>query len=229
MKKIPFLFLLILSISSHMAFAQQVWINELMSSNANSITDEDGDYSDWIELYNGSDVEVNLVGYGLSDDLDESMKWVFPETILQPGEFLIVWASSKDRKQDKVALHTNFNISANGEEITLATPDGVVIDMTPSVSIPTDFSYGRQSEESKLFHFFSIPSPGAPNNASGFEAPLDPPVFSLDGGFYSAPFDLNLTASDPDAVIIYTLDGSMPDPENLDGSTYYYKNQYTEN
>ena len=229
MKKIPFLFLLILSISSHMAFAQQVWINELMSSNASSITDEDGDNSDWIELYNGGDEAVNLMGYGLSDDLDKPLKWVLPEVMLHPGEFLIVWASSKDRKQDKAALHTNFNISADGEALTLSSPDGTVIDETPSVSIPTDFSYGRQSEESKLFHFFSIPSPGAPNNESGFEAPLDPPVFSLDGGFYSAPFDLNLTASDPDAVIIYTLDGSMPDPENLDGSTYYYKNQYTEN
>ena len=43
-------------------------INEIMSANVSTITDEDGDYSDWIELYNGTNDAINLAGYTLSDN-----------------------------------------------------------------------------------------------------------------------------------------------------------------
>ncbi|MFC1693529.1 lamin tail domain-containing protein, partial [Candidatus Latescibacterota bacterium] len=72
-------------------------INEVMSSNATTIQDEDGDYSDWIELYNSGDSSVDLSGYGLSDDPDDSFKWIFPSFTLGPGEFMLVFASGKDR------------------------------------------------------------------------------------------------------------------------------------
>lgn len=83
MEKFSFLFAILLLIKFHMGFAQEFWINELMSSNASSITDEDGDNSDWIEFYDGGDAEFNLAGYGLSDDLYEPLKWLFPLIIIK--------------------------------------------------------------------------------------------------------------------------------------------------
>ncbi|MBX2963337.1 MAG: CotH kinase family protein [Cyclobacteriaceae bacterium] len=78
--------------------AQSIRINEVVASNASIITDEDGEFSDWIELYNTSPSPVNLAGYGLSDNLSQPFKWTFPEVTIEPGEFLVVWASSKNRK-----------------------------------------------------------------------------------------------------------------------------------
>ncbi len=79
------------------AFPQSVIINEILTSNSTSITDEDGDNSDWIELYNRSDHEVNLKNFHLSDDKDDLFQWHFPELILEPAEFLLVFASGKDQ------------------------------------------------------------------------------------------------------------------------------------
>jgi len=75
---------------------QNVCINEVMSSNETIIADEDGDYSDWIELYNAGDSTINLEGYGISDDSLNLKKWVFPETILPPGTHHLIFASGKD-------------------------------------------------------------------------------------------------------------------------------------
>ncbi len=77
--------------------SQQIIINEVMASNSEFYSDEDGSFEDWIELYNYGNEPVNLQGFGLSDNYDEPFKWVFPAYHLQPGEYLLVWASGKDR------------------------------------------------------------------------------------------------------------------------------------
>lgn len=79
--------------------AQSLVINELMASNTSAIKDEDGDYSDWIELFNSSSTKINLHGYGLSDDTSNVFKWVFPQVELNPYEHLLVFASDKNRSQ----------------------------------------------------------------------------------------------------------------------------------
>ncbi|HWQ93623.1 MAG TPA: CotH kinase family protein, partial [Clostridia bacterium] len=75
-----------------------VRINEVMASNNSIITDEDGDYSDWIELVNTGSESVSLEGWGLSDDAAAPFRWTFPPLLLTPGKHLLVWASKKDRK-----------------------------------------------------------------------------------------------------------------------------------
>ncbi len=75
---------------------QGVRINEIMSSNASTLADEEGDYSDWIELYNAGDVAVDLGGWGLSDNSGNPFKWVFPNVVLAPRQYMLVWASGKD-------------------------------------------------------------------------------------------------------------------------------------
>ena len=79
--------------------AQQVLINEIMSSNGYTIKDEDGDYSDWFELYNPEETEVDLTGYGISDDDNDLFKWVFPSLTLASKDHLLVFASDKNRTE----------------------------------------------------------------------------------------------------------------------------------
>ncbi len=80
------------------AFAQ-VRVNEVMASNGVTLADEDGDFEDWIELYNEGQEAVDLTGWGLSDNASNAFKWTFPEgTVIGAGEYLLVWASGKDRE-----------------------------------------------------------------------------------------------------------------------------------
>lgn len=76
----------------------QVQINEWLSSNVEDLRDEDLDYPDWIELYNSGGISVDLEGYGLSDDLSNPYKWVFPRVILPAQGYLVVFASGKDKR-----------------------------------------------------------------------------------------------------------------------------------
>ena len=76
----------------------QVIINEIQSVNTSTITDEDGDYEDWLELYNAGTIVQNLHGYGLSDNLNDPFKWQLPSISLQPAAHLLIFASGKDRK-----------------------------------------------------------------------------------------------------------------------------------
>ena len=101
-------FLLALFVTSSVLFstAQQFRINELMSSNGGALTDSDGDAPDWIEFYNSGTTSVNLNGYGLSDKIGEPFQWIFPNFSVNPGEYLIVFASDKDRRETPLNWNT---------------------------------------------------------------------------------------------------------------------------
>ena len=88
--------LLCISIATQ-AMGQHPVLNEVMSGNTRTLEDEDGDFSDWIELYNPTDATLSLGGYGLSDDADEPFKWTMPPQTLDAGSHALVFASSKDR------------------------------------------------------------------------------------------------------------------------------------
>ena len=79
------------------SFGQTVRINEIMTSNSSFINDDDGDYSDWIELFNPGTTAVQLEGWGLTDNAANPYKWKFPEYLLEPGAYALVWASGKNR------------------------------------------------------------------------------------------------------------------------------------
>ncbi|WP_111641726.1 CotH kinase family protein [Marinimicrobium alkaliphilum] len=204
----------------------QVVINELQASNGVTVEDEDGDNEDWIELYNGGSEAVNLDGYWLSDDYDNPSRWIFPAVTLEAGDTLLVWASGKNRRSAGAPLHTNFGISAGGEEILLSAPDGTLIDEVPPLPLPTDISWGRVSDGADEWAYFDEPTPGQSNTTASYEEILDPPTFSAPGGFYDGEFSLTLSHADPEVTIVYTLDGSPPTPNNLDGTTYSYKTRY---
>ena len=83
-------------LSAHFTLAQTLVINEISSENFSNSFDEDGDSSDWFEVYNYGDNDVQLENWGVSDDLEEPFKWVFPEVEIEADEILVVWASGKD-------------------------------------------------------------------------------------------------------------------------------------
>ena len=219
--------LLFLAITNSV-LSQNIVINEILSSNSFSNMDEDGSYQDWIELYNNGATTENLSGYGLSDDATILYKWTFPSISIAPGEYLLVWASDKNRTVAGSPLHTNFKLAMAGNAVLLTNPSGTTVDMVPSIPMQSDISYGRLPNGSGPFVFFQAITPNAVNSSVGYSELLTPPTFSQNSGFFTAGFDLTLTATIPGATVLYTLDGSNPDENNLSGTTYNYKNQYPE-
>ena len=195
---------------------QQVMINEFMASNGSTLQDRSREYPDWIELYNPQPYSVDLSGYYLSDDPADPFKWKFPDGIRIPADgYRLIFATGKD----SVILgdvHTNFSLASSGEPILLTDPNGVLQDYVPPQEQRRDVSYGRTSDGSGAFAFFSLPSPGSPNLSDRvYTDKLNPPDFSHIRGFYREPFDLVLSSRDPDVAIYYTLDGSIPDQSSL--------------
>ncbi len=88
-----------------------VRINEVVASNRSLIADEDGDYSDWIELVNTGPDAVSLDGWGLSDDAAVPFRWTLPYLVLTAGDHLLVWASKKDRKPVSVLENSGVLIA----------------------------------------------------------------------------------------------------------------------
>ncbi len=208
------LFLLFFGFQTYHINAQSVHLNEVMASNNSTIADEDGDFEDWIEIYNSGDEPVNLSGFGLSDDYDNPFRWAFPDTSIAPGEFMLIWASNKNRQQPGAPLHTNFAISSSGEEVILTSPDGARIDELEPTEIPTDISLGRQPDGTGAWVYFDEPTPGASNTTQPLEDILEPAQFSHQPGFYSSSFSLELSHPEEGVTLHYTLDGSTPTTES---------------
>lgn len=157
-----------------------VYITEIMAKNSSTLADDDGDYSDYIELYNSSDSSVNLKGWYLSDNDKKPQKWQLPDISIPANSYLVIFASGKDRADaEKGIYHTNFNISGKGETITLITPDGVYASYIQLPESASDIPYCRvqQGSDAGKYAWFSQSSPGAPNTgAYAFtieELPLD--------------------------------------------------------
>ena len=115
-------------------------INEVMLVNNNTITDKFGKYNDYIEIYNGNDYDINLYGYFLTDNMKETKKWSFPDVTIKSNDYLLVFASGKNLKEDE--LHTNFKLDQKGETIALSDSSGKVISKVYVRETMKDISYG---------------------------------------------------------------------------------------
>ena len=98
-----------------------------MASNSTVLPDEDGDFSDWIEISNPTDDPIDLGGYHLTDKAENPKRWTFPRIILQANSKLIVFASGKDRADPQSPLHTDFELYAKGEYLALVSNDGKTV------------------------------------------------------------------------------------------------------
>src|SRR5450759_468491 len=120
-------------------------ISEFMANNTMTLTDEDGAYSDWIELFNSSTNTVDLGGWYLANKATNLTQWMFPSTNLGPNEFIVVFASNKNRRVAGAPLHTNFKLGSSGEYLALVQPDGVTKASEFAPAFPqqyADISYG---------------------------------------------------------------------------------------
>lgn len=148
--------------------ANTLRINEIMAAPRSGLRDEDGELSDWIEIYNAGTERVDLSSYALSDNEDKLAKWFFPQgAYIDPGQYYIVFCSGKDRTGAETGYpHTNFRLSAEGEAITLANAVGQLVDRVVFENLPVDCSYGR-SDATGAWQVFTLATPGASNDASG--------------------------------------------------------------
>jgi len=94
--------------------APAVVISEFMASNARTLADADGDFSDWIELQNLGTEATNLDGWFLTDDASLLRKWRLPAVRVSGGGLVLVFASGKDRAVAGQELHTSFRLDADG-------------------------------------------------------------------------------------------------------------------
>ena len=108
--------------------ASEPFISEVVAANDNSLRDDFGDSPDWIEIHNPSDAPLNLGGWGLSDDLSDPHKWVFPSVSIPPHEYLLVYASGNNIAEANKPLHASFRLSRAGEFLGLAKPEGSFVD-----------------------------------------------------------------------------------------------------
>src|SRR4051794_34507879 len=111
--------------------ADTLLITEFAASNVGPLADEDGEFSDWIEIHNPNTNAVNLAGWFLTDNANNLTKWSFPSTNIAANGYLVVFASNKDRRTPGKPLHTNFKLDAGGpsggEYLGLVRPDGVTV------------------------------------------------------------------------------------------------------
>ncbi|MDP6687830.1 MAG: CotH kinase family protein [Acidobacteriota bacterium] len=104
------------------------FISEIVAANDRTLKDDFGETSDWVELYNPGETAANLLGWGLSDEPESPMKWVFPGVSIPPGEFMVIHASGNNIAEPGKPLHTSFRLARAGEFLGLAKPDGTFAD-----------------------------------------------------------------------------------------------------
>ena len=144
----PLLLLLSLTVQIGIAQHRPIVINECMPNNSLTAVDQDGEYNDWVELYNNSASSYNMEGYFLSDRKSEPTKFKFPSLNLNSNQFLIVWLD-KDTLQE--GLHTNFKLSASSEQLYLFDVDTHLVDYVHFYNVDADESVARTTNGNGSF------------------------------------------------------------------------------
>ena len=195
-------------------------INEFSASNAGIIDDDNGNSSDWIEIFNAGEDTVNLAGYSLTDDPTDTSKYVFPSTTLVGGQYLVVFAGDDVDPTTGSDLFTEFGLSSGGEYLGFFDPAGnLVSEFGPNGSdYPaqfTDVSYGLLSDGNfDSPSFFATPTPGSAN-VDPVDGVIDQlPVVDVERGFYDTAFTVPVTSQTPGATLVYTTDGTEPSLSN---------------
>ena len=198
------------SLPAVQAASPDVLITEIQAANTRTALDDQGSYSDWIELHNPTDMPISLAGYTLTDDPTEPTKWRLPVATLAPGAFLVVWASGEDRATS-AGWHTNFRLSGSGEYVGLFGPDGQVVDAVTFEEQEVDVSLGRLGTVSDRWVFFPTPTPWTANTTPP-QAAADAPtvVLSPGSGRFAGSVTVRLETPVGGATVYYTLDGADP-------------------
>ena len=124
----------------------KLYITKIVTKNDTILEDNNGEYSDYIELYNGYSYKINLQNYHLSDNEYSTKKWTFPNIEINPKEHLIIYATGNNTCNISTKVcHTNFKLNSKGETLTLTDPSGNIINkFTYPIQYP-DVAYGYQN------------------------------------------------------------------------------------
>ena len=192
-------------------------INEFLASNVVTITDQNGEYDDWIELYNNSGGVISLNNFYLSDSYSDLYKWKFPDNItILPGNYLIIWA---DDSISQTGLHTNFKLSASGEQIVLTNGSTGIMDSFSFGLQTPDISMQRCPDGSGDF-VSAIPTFNIPNCIAITD---DYKINPVELNIYPNPFSSRLSVSLFDETI------KSIRIVNVMGETIFQKNGYNTN
>ena len=146
----------------------RLYINEFMASSSACCPDTIGnarEFDDWIEIYNGGSVPVNIGGMYFSQNKKKPLEYQIPQTnpevtTIQPGGFLLIWA---DGNPGQGILHVNFKLDPDGEFLGLYNQDGRTIDGYKFGKQKENISFGRDSDGGDKWREFSSPTPGRSN------------------------------------------------------------------
>jgi len=193
-----------------------VFINEWMAQNFSTLADPvDGQFEDWIELYNAGNDPVDLGDYYLTDSLTNKTKWKIPDNTIIPAHgFLLVWADNENDQNNGTNSdrHANFSLAAGGEDIGLFTDTGLQVDAVVFGPQLADVSQGRYGDGGGAIYFMTNRTPRAANNIGAVNAA---PVLGSIGprvAVEGETFNLTATASDPNPgdTLTFTLDAGAP-------------------
>ena len=137
-----------------------LYISEVMASNSYTFKDSDGEYSDYIEIYNGNDYDINLLNYRLSDSIYEASKWRFSDITISSHEYLVIFASGKNKCLKKDMCHTNFKLGSAGEVVSLIDNTGNIISQVSYENLKNDEALSYVNKK----YLVTIPTPGKENS-----------------------------------------------------------------
>ena len=138
-----------------------LYISEIVASNNYTYKDNDGEYSDYIEIYNANSYDINLSGYRLTDSLYESNKWKFPDITIKANSYMLVFASGKNKCPDVDKCHTNFKLSKDGETISLIDDTGNIISRVTYSEMENDYSLSFVNGK----YLITMPTPKEENSS----------------------------------------------------------------
>ncbi len=142
-------------------------INEYATSNTQTLSDEDGDFVGWVEIYNYGKKDVSLKGLTLSDNEEKPDKWIFPDVTIEKDSYLLVYLSNKEKTyKDGENLHASFSLSDNDTSIGIYHSTQVVA-KCDVVQLVSNLSYGYSADGKYLY--FPKSTPGKENTIAGFE------------------------------------------------------------
>jgi hypothetical protein len=203
-----------------------VRINEWMADNAGSLSDPaDGNFEDWLELYNPDDEAVDLTGSHLTDNPANPNLWQVPDgTVIPAHGHLLVWADGEPNQNDpgRIDLHAGFSLAKSGESIALFAANGTLVDLVSFGPQSTDVSEGRSPDGQSLIESFASATPRLPNVSSSNTntAPILLPIPSRTINEGSL-LEIRLDATDIDVPAQQLSFGMMAPPEGamLDSET----------
>lgn len=212
-KQISYIYLIVTSVcllTLTSGLKAQLVINEYSCANISDVTDNYGEYEDWIELYNAGASAIDISAYYLSDRLSNPLKWQFPAgTSINAGAYLLVFASARNESGGG-NYHTNFKLTqTKNEHIIISDPSGATVDVTQIIPTQRNHSRGREIDGGNTWSLFMNSSANA-SNSNPYAEYATTPIFNIEAGYSATSIGLEISSPDPDVIIRYTDNGSEP-------------------